>query len=73
MDKISPIHLPDTEEGALCPHSLQGLLEKPVQLPLFSKRLLPEPPWGAWHSCRTQAPARIRIPCSVGHRDPASV
>lgn len=42
MEKIRPIHLPDTEEGAPCPHSLQGslgkrvLMEKPAKLLLFS-------------------------------------
>lgn len=42
MEKISPIHLPDTEEGTLCPHSLPGslgkrvLMEKPAKLLLFS-------------------------------------
>ena len=41
-EKIGPIHLPDTEEGVLCPHSLQGssgkrvLMEKPAKLLLFS-------------------------------------
>lgn len=42
MEKISPIHLSDTEEGAQGPHSLQGslgkrvLMEKPAKLLLFS-------------------------------------
>ena len=37
MEKISPIHLPDTEEGVLCPHSLQGSLGKRVLMEKLSQ------------------------------------
>lgn len=77
MEKISPIHLPDTEEGALCPHSLQGslgkrvLMEKPAKLPLFSCRPIPEPPCClaqpsnrlGVHNFWSKALARTGTPC----------